>query len=75
MLNVSPPLIKDKPVVLYGAKLELNGILIKVSTLSRKMPVLSGLVCGRIDCGRIEMGLWPSLIPNGVQLYKTGKQH
>lgn len=30
--------------------------------------------CKRTDCGRLGMGLWPSLIPNGIQLYKTGEQ-
>lgn len=37
---------KVKPVVLNGARLDLNGILIEVRKLKRKRPVLSGLVKG-----------------------------
>lgn len=41
-LNYKPTLAKKdkvKPVVLNSAKLDLNGILIEVSNLKRKMPV------------------------------------
>lgn len=31
--------------------------------------------CARIDCATTRMGLRHSLIPNGVQLYKTGEKH